>query len=284
MDYPQFNLPLADNKKAYFISDIHLGSPFHENALETEKKLVSWLRSIQGECSYLFLVGDIFDYWFEYKNVVPKGYTRFLGQLSFMSDSGVEIHFFTGNHDIWEFGYLEKEVGLRVHRAPIKCRIEDKTFFIAHGDEFDFRSKSFRFIRAIFHNKLCQKLYAAIHPRWTVSFAHKWAESSRKKGLKKANQNHSTFFDEQEDYLVQWTKSYLNENPNSDIDIFIFGHTHSLIDLMLANNKRLIVLGDWLKHFSYAVWDNESLIVDVVDSDTNNIRENWSPIVTPNNR
>lgn len=158
-------------KKIYFASDAHLGARFHKDPLAVEKKLVRWLDSIKENALAVYFLGDIFDYWYEYKYVVPKGFTRFLGKLAELADSGVEIHIFIGNHDIWMFDYLPNEIGAIIHRDVLTTDLLGKRFFLGHGDEVDYRSKAFRFIRAVFRNKFCQWLYAGIHPRWTFGFA-----------------------------------------------------------------------------------------------------------------
>ena len=152
-------------KKIYFISDAHLGSLLVKNALEQEKRLVAFLDEIKQDAAALYLLGDIFDFWYEYKLVVPKGYTRFLGKLAELSDMGIDIHFFTGNHDIWSYGYLEKEIGLTLHKKELITEIQGKKFFLAHGDGLGDPSRSFKFIRSIFHSRICQILFSALHPR-----------------------------------------------------------------------------------------------------------------------
>ena len=177
----------TSRKKIYFASDAHLGARFHKDPLTVEKKLVRWLDSIKDEAMAIYFLGDMFDYWYEYKYVVPKGFTRFLGKLAELSDSGIEIHIFIGNHDIWMFDYLPNEIGAVIHRDVLTTDLLSKRFFLGHGDEVDYRSKAFRFIRALFRNKFCQWLYAGIHPRWTFGFALGWSLSSRKSGLEKEN-------------------------------------------------------------------------------------------------
>lgn len=151
-------------KKIFFASDAHLGARFHKDPLAIEKKLVRWLDSIKDEAMAIYFLGDMFDYWYEYKYVVPKGFIRFLGKLAELSDSGVEIHIFIGNHDIWMFDYLPNEIGAIIHRDVLITDLLGKRFFLGHGDEVDYRSKAFRFIRALFRNKFCQWLYGRIHP------------------------------------------------------------------------------------------------------------------------
>ena len=170
--------------KIYFASDAHLGSDVFEDSLIVEKRFVKWLDSIKHDAEALYLLGDIFDFWFEYKYVVPRGFTRFLGKISEMSDMGIEIHFFIGNHDIWIFDYLNKETGVIVHKKPYITEIYGKKFFLAHGDEFSGQSKKSKRIRYVFHNRLCQILFATVHPRWGIGLAHVWSRHSRLKGLK----------------------------------------------------------------------------------------------------
>lgn len=237
----------------YFASDTHFGAYFHKDPMSVERKFLRWLKQIEKDATHLFLVGDIFDYWFEYKHVVPRGYTRVIGKLAEMSDSGVEIHFFTGNHDIWVFDYLPKEIGCHVHRGPSQFELLGKRFYIAHGDEFIQNDRGFKLIRSIFHNRLCQILYASIHPWFTVGFAHRWALHSRKKGLKKSYEQE--YRGENNEYLVTYAKEYLATHTDDAPDFFIFGHRHIMLDLMLSRHSRVVILGDWITHYSYAQWD-----------------------------
>lgn len=243
-------------KKIYFVSDAHLGARFHADPQAVERRLVRWLDSIKEEASSIYFLGDMFDYWYEYKYVVPKGFVRFLGKLAELSDNGVEIHLFTGNHDIWMFDYLPKEIGAIIHRDVLTVDLLGKRFFLGHGDEMDFRSKAFRFIRAIFHNSFCQWLYSGIHPRWTFGFALGWSLSSRKKGLNEAY-NIPEYQGENKEYLVAFAKEYLQTHP--DIHFFIFGHRHIMLDLMLSHTSRILIAGDWMRYFSYIVWDGKQL-------------------------
>jgi UDP-2,3-diacylglucosamine hydrolase len=245
----------TSRKKIYFASDSHLGARFHADPLAVEKKMVRWLDSIKNDASTVWLLGDVFDYWYEYKYVVPKGFVRLLGKLAELSDAGIEIHIFIGNHDIWMFDYLPKEIGAIIHRDVITIDLLGKRFFLGHGDEVDYRSKGFRFLRAFFRNRFCQWLYAAIHPRWTFGFALNWSLSSRKGGLKKEAEQE--YQGEAGEYLVGFAKEYLKAHP--DINFFIFGHRHILLDLMLSHTCRLIIDGDFMTHFSYVEWDGTNL-------------------------
>ncbi|WP_106832292.1 UDP-2,3-diacylglucosamine diphosphatase [Parabacteroides pacaensis] len=247
-----------NQKKIYFASDAHLGARFHKDPLATEKKLVRWLDFIKQNASAIYFLGDMFDYWFEYKYVVPKGFIRFLGKVAELADSGIEIHFFIGNHDIWMFDYLPKETGAIIHREPLTIDLLGKRFFLGHGDEVDDRSLSFRFIRALFRNKFCQWLYAGIHPRWTMGFAYAWSLHSRRSGLQQKEKD--KYEGEDAEYLVSFAKDYLKTHP--DINFFIFGHRHIMLDLMLTRSSRLLIAGDWMKLFSYIEWDGETLILE----------------------
>ena len=239
--------------KVFFISDIHLGSSTINDSREREKSLVRWLDSIREEASALYLLGDIFDFWFEYKQAVPRGFTRFLGKLAELSDAGVEIHYFTGNHDIWVFDYLPNEIGLILHKEPYITEIAGKTFYLTHGDGQGDYSFTFKLIRRIFHNRICQFFFRLLHPDLGIKLAHLWAEHSRRKELKRP----VPYLGEDKEHLVVYAKSYIKTHPETDY--MIFGHRHIPIDLMLTPKNRMIIIGDWMQHFSYAVFDGKEL-------------------------
>lgn len=245
--------------KIYFASDVHLGSSVPSDPLVTEKRFVRWLDSIKEDAKALYLLGDIFDFWFEYKKVVPKGFTRTLGKLAELNDNGTEIHFFTGNHDIWAFDYLPREIGAVVHTEPLTTTISGKTFYLAHGDGLGDNSRSFQIIRSIFRNRICQKLFAAFPSRWGIAFAHRWSAHSRKKALAQG----CDYFGEDKEHLVLYAKAYFKTHP--DIDFFLFGHRHILFDLLIPPQTRIIILGDWLSLFSYAVFDGKELKLETFE-------------------
>lgn len=247
---------MTKKTKTYFASDAHLGSDFYEDSIVVEKRFVCWLDSIKHDAKSLYLMGDIFDFWFEYKYVVPKGFTRFLGKIAEMTDEGIEVHFFIGNHDIWIFDYLPQETGVIVHKKPVTTNIDGKFFFLAHGDGLNDTSFSFRLIRKVFHSRVCQKMFSWIHPRWALAFAHAWSGYSRKKGLYAGG----NYQGEENEFLVQFSKQYLKQNP--EIDFFIFGHRHIMLDLMLNKKSRMLILGDWIQLFSYAVFDGEEIYLE----------------------
>jgi UDP-2,3-diacylglucosamine hydrolase len=242
--------------KIYFVSDMHFGSPVFGDSLVREKRFVRWLDSIKADAKALYLLGDIFDFWFEYKQAVPLGFTRFLGKLAELSDSGVEIHYFTGNHDIWVYDYLPKEMGLTVHKKPLVTEIGGKIFFLAHGDGLGDKSHSFKLIRSVFHNRFCQFLFRGIHPDWGLAWGHIWANHSRRKELA----HPMPYFGEDKEHLVLYAKEYIQAHPETDY--LLFGHRHILLDLMLTRKSRMMIIGDWLQYFSYAVFDGNELTLE----------------------
>ena len=241
--------------KIYFASDIHLGNRYLQNPLDAERKLVRWLDAIKKDAAAIYFLGDVFDYWYEYKHVVPRGHIRFLGKLAELSDIGIEIHLFTGNHDIWMFDYLPKEIGAIIHREPQTIELIGKKFFLGHGDEVGHRPLKYRIMQSIFRNRLCQFLYATIHPRWSFGFARGWSLSSRKSGL--AAEKLKSTISRNKKNLEEFSASYLQAHP--DIKFFIFGHLHIIFDKALSDSARLLIIGDWMQHFSYAEWDGENL-------------------------
>lgn len=244
-------------KNVYFLSDAHLGSRAIEHRRTQERRLVNFLDSIKDKAMAIYFLGDMFDFWFEYKLVVPKGYTRFLGKISELTDRGVEVHYFTGNHDIWCGDYLEKECGVILHRQEVTTEIYDKTFFLAHGDGLGDPDPKFRFLRAVFHSRTCQTLFRMLHPRWGVDFGLEWAKHSR---LKREGGREPEYQGEENEHLVCFAKAYLQTHP--DINYFIFGHRHIELDLYLNRNSRVMILGDWINCFSYAVFDGEHMFLE----------------------
>lgn len=237
--------------KVYFASDLHLGVPNKEKSLEREKLFVKWLDEIKKDASALYLLGDVFDFWFEYRKVVPRGYVRILGKLAELSDSGLPIHFFSGNHDMWVFDYLEDEINLTIHHKPIQIKLNDKTFFMGHGDGLGPKDYGYKFIKKIFSSKVCQWLFARIHPNLGISIAQFWSKKSRISNGEKDE----TFLGEDE-WLTQFCKQQLKV---SKIDYFIFGHRHLPLEINLGNQSKYINLGEWVNYRSYAVFDGHKL-------------------------
>lgn len=256
----------------YFTSDAHLGSGYHANPLEVERRLVRWLNFIEPNAKAIYFLGDIFDYWFEYRNVVPRGYVRFLGKVAELSDKGIEIHFFAGNHDVWFADYIETEIGATIHHQAEVIDIDGKRFRLSHGDE-EYRSVAWvnNFLYKLFRSKVARVLFAAIHPRWTVGFAMAWSLHSRQKGQKHKTLGdiphayRNDYFDVEKEHLVRYTKALLKDNP--DIDFYLYGHRHLMLDLSLSGGKRMMILGEWFNYNSYAVWNGEYLMLDQFEQD-----------------
>lgn len=248
---------MENRKHIYFLSDVHLGSSLHKSTHDTEQKLCRWLDSVYADAAAIYLLGDIFDYWFEYKDVVPRGFVRLLGKLAEMTDAGIKIHFFIGNHDIWVTDYLSKECGLIIHKEPYITEFNGAKFYLAHGDGLGDESKSFQFLRKVFHSNFLRKAYASLHPRWTVPLAHSWSNKSRKTG------GDMEYLGEDKEPLVIFAKKLHKQQP--DINYFIFGHRHIMLDLMIASTARVSILGDWLQYFSYGVFDGENFELQIFE-------------------
>ena len=250
-------------KNVYFISDAHLGCLAIGHCRQQERRLVRFLDEIKDKAEAIYMLGDMFDFWFEYRTVVPKGYTRFLGKISELTDMGIEVHFFTGNHDIWCLDYLEKECGVTMHHNALTIDIGDKTFYMAHGDGLGDPDKAFRFLRAVFHNKLCQWAFRWLHPDHGMRFGLAWAKHSRLEHTKSPSKGEGgvpPYLGEDKEPLVQYAKKYLAGHP--DVDYFIFGHRHIELDLALSRQTRVLILGDWLSQFTYAVYNGEQLYLE----------------------
>ena len=240
--------------ETYFISDLHLGARYMKDRIGTERRVVKWLDSVKDTMKELYLVGDILDYWYDYKYVVPRGFVRFFGKLAELSDAGVKIYWFIGNHDIWLFDYFEKEMGITVIDGVLEKEINGKKFFISHGDGVGKRSFGFRFIRGVFRNRLCQTLYSAIHPRWTVPFALGCSNTSRVNGceISVADSIH-----------LQRLKEFAeNYNKTAKVDYFVFGHLHLVINDPVMTGGNIVILGDWINYFTYARFDGNNLSLE----------------------
>ena len=249
------NIVLQDGKKVYFASDFHLGVPNAEQSLLREKKIVQWLCDIEIDAQHIFLVCDIFDFWFEYKTVVPRGYTRLLGKIASLSDKGIQIHYFTGNHDMWTFGYLEKELGVTLYRNPIEVNINNKQFYIGHGDGLGPGDKGYKFIKKVFASPLSQWLFARLHPNFGIGLANFWSGKSRAAN----GPVDEIFMGDDKEWLIIYCKEVLQKKH---YDFFVFGHRHLLLDIALPNNARYINLGDWFKKPHYAVFDGQTLLLE----------------------
>ncbi len=242
----------SKSTKIYFASDAHLGFPNYAESLKREKILVQWLNEIQHDATEIYLLGDMFDFWFEYKRVVPRGFTRFLGKLSELSDKGIPVHFFTGNHDMWIFDYLPTETGIILHRNRQIREINGKRFFIAHGDGLGPEDFGFKILKRIFKNKTAQWFFARIHPNIAIKIALRWSQHNRYN----EKPEHQIFMGTDNERLIQYAYRKLNEQH---YDFFVFGHRHIPIEIKLNDTSTFINLGDWLNHFTYAVFDGNNI-------------------------
>ncbi len=238
-------------KKTYCVSDIHLGLRAEEKSLKRDKLFARWLTEAATDAESIYILGDLFDYWYEYKTVVPKGFTRVLGKLAELADSGINIHIFPGNHDIWMFTYFQEELGATVHhKQPYEVDIAGKKFLMGHGDGLGPGDKGYKFLRSIFTSRFCQFLYAMIHPRITMGFAHRWSKHSRlSKGV-------ATPFYGKDELLYKYAQGVLKEKH---IDYFVFGHRHTPIIMSVAESSSLVILGEWIRGCEYAVFDEQKI-------------------------
>lgn len=243
---------MIDNQNIYFASDFHLGVPTDEKSLDREKLIVNWLDEIKSDAREIYLVGDIFDFWFEYKRVIPKGFVRLQGKIAELTDSGISIHFFTGNHDMWMFGYFEKELGVTIHRKSIIKEFNGKRFFIGHGDGLGPGDKGYKFIKKIFTNRFFQWCFARLHPNFGIGLASFFSKKSRAK----TGKSDEVFQGEDKEWLLLFAKEKLKEE---NIDYFVFGHRHLPLDISIENNSRYINLGEWINYRTYAVYENNEL-------------------------
>lgn len=245
-----------NDTKIYFASDFHLGIPDKKRSLEREKMLVSWLEKVQQDASEIFLMGDVFDFWFEYKYVVPKGYTRLLGKLAEITDSGIPVHLFRGNHDIWAFDYLNEELNINIHRKPLVREFSGKKFFLAHGDGLGPGDKGYKFLKKVFEFKPNQFLFRWLHPDIGSRMGLYFSKKSRLANIAKEGKNDFKV-NIHDEMLYHYAKRKSEQNP--ELNYFIFGHRHIPIQTELNENSEMIILGDWLYHFSYGVFENGNM-------------------------
>jgi len=239
---------LKEGKKIYFASDVHLGAPQIEDLQKHERIFVSWLDSIKDNAEEIYLLGDIFDFWFEYKRAIPKGFSRFIGKLCELNDAGIPVHFFTGNHDIWIFDYLPAETGIIVHKKPLITEFDGFRFFIAHGDGLTRYETKLKIYKKVFNNKIAQWFFRWLHPDIGIKIAEIWSNQNRKKNTK------PEFKGVGNEWLILWANEMIKKEH---YDYFIFGHRHIDKINILNEKSRLIYLGDWISLFSYGEWDGK---------------------------
>ncbi len=238
----------AAGKNIYFLSDFHLGAPNHADSLLREKKIVGFLESIRHSAAAIFIVGDMFDFWFEYKDVTPKGYVRLLGKLAEITDCGIPVHFFAGNHDMWMNDYFEKELNIPVYYEPKTFEFNSKKFFIAHGDGLGPQDYGYKLLKKVFRNRISQSMFGFLHPYIGMGLANYFSSRSRKK----TGSSDEVFLGEENEWLIIFSRQIL---AKEHFDYFIFGHRHLPMDVKLSDHSHYINLGDWIKYFTYAEFD-----------------------------
>ncbi len=247
-------LHIPPHQKAYFASDFHFGTPDYTSSRKREKKVIRWLETIQEDAAMLWLLGDLFDFWFEYKYTIPKGYVRFLGKLATLRDQGLPIYFFTGNHDMWMFDYFTQELGIPVLYHPVSVTINQKKLYIGHGDGLGPGDNTYKLIKKFFKSKTCQWLFSKIHPDLGMGLAQYWSRSSRQKNLRKDES-----FQGKE---KEWIYLHCCEiEQRQHHDFYVFGHRHLPLDLPVQEHSRYINIGEWLTHNTYGVFDGFDMTI-----------------------
>jgi UDP-2,3-diacylglucosamine hydrolase len=253
--------PIQDlnNKKIYFASDFHLGVPDHASSLAREKKIVRWLESVRHDAHTIYLMGDIFDFWFEYKHTIPKGYIRIQGKLAELRDAGIPIVFFTGNHDMWMFDYFTQELDIPIYREPQVLQVGTQKLLIGHGDGLGPGDKTYKVIKKFFNSRICQWLFARIHPNLGIGIANLWSRESRISNMKREEK----YEGKEGEFL--WV--YCTEREKQEhFDYYIFGHRHLVLDLPIGASSRYINLGEWVHQSSYAVYDGKTVTLKAFES------------------
>lgn len=240
------------SKKIYFASDFHLGAPNYEASLIREKKIVAWLNHIEKDAKEIFLVGDIFDFWFEYKRAIPRGFVRLQGKIAELTDKGIPVHVFTGNHDMWIFDYLPKELGVQLYREPIEREFFGKKYFIGHGDGLGPGDKGYKFLKKVFANKFCQWCFARLHPNFGIWLADRSSKTSRAK----TGTSDEKYHGDENEWLYQFCEETLKSNP---IDYFVFGHRHLPIEKEVGTSSTYYNLGEWINYCTYLEVDENSI-------------------------
>lgn len=249
---------MTPNKKIYFASDFHLGVPIYEESLVREKKIVAWLDEVKQDAEEIYLLGDVFDFWFEYKHAIPKGFIRLQGKIAELTDSGIKIHWFLGNHDMWIFDYIPKELGVELHQSEIERTYNDKLFYIGHGDGLGPGDNGYKFIKKVFRSKISQWFFARFHPNFGIGLANFWSRKSRKH----TGDADAKFYGEDKEMLIQYCKQKVNDKP---YNFFVFGHRHYPLDFKINEQSRYINTGDWITYFTYAVFDGDSMELKTFD-------------------
>ena len=258
---------LSPGKNIYFLSDFHLGAPNAAASLQREKKIVQFLNEIKEKTAALFIVGDLFDFWYEYKKVVPRGYTRLLGKLAEFTDDGIPVHFFVGNHDMWMQDYFQTELGIPVYFEPKEFLFNNKTFYIGHGDGLGPGDGGYKALKKVFRNPICQWLFGLVPPRVGIGLADYFSRRSRAA----TGTSEEQFLGENREWLIAYSNKILQQKT---VDYFIFGHRHLPINYRLTPGSRYINLGDWITFFTYAVFDGTDVQLKTYGGDETKIVRN----------
>lgn len=249
------SIHIPQGKKVYFASDNHLGAPTRKESLPREKKFVAWLDEIKKDACAIFLLGDLFDFWFEYKTVVPKGFTRTLGKLAEISDAGIPVYYFVGNHDLWMHGYFEEELNIPVFHGPQQCTINGTSFLVGHGDGLGPHDKGYKRMKKLFTNPVAKWFFRWMHPDLGVRLAQYFSINNKMI----SGEEDATFLGEDKEWLIQYAKRKLQTRH---YDYFLFGHRHLPLEIDLNESSKYVNLGDWIQYFTYAVFDGERLLLE----------------------
>lgn len=245
-------MQIPAGKKIYFLSDFHLGVPDHASSLQREKLIVKFLNEAKTDAAAIFIVGDLFDFWYEYKKVVPKGFVRILGKMAEITDNGIPMYFFVGNHDMWMRDYFQQELNMPVYFEPKEFVFNGKSFLVGHGDGLGPGDHGYKRLKKVFRNPVSKWLFGILPPVAGMSLAHYMSRRSRAQ----TGSSEEVFLGEEKEWLIIYCKEVLTKKK---IDFFVFGHRHLAIDYRLNEQSRYINLGDWIRYFTYAVFDGENL-------------------------
>ena len=246
------DIQLPQGKKVYFASDFHLGIPSKEESLARERKIIRWLTEAQQDASHIFLIGDIFDFWYEYRKVIPKGFIRFQGKLAELVDAGIQVIFFSGNHDIWMFDYFTEELGIPVYRKAQEVRINQLALQVGHGDGLGPGDYTYKVLQKLFESRFCQFLFSRIHPNFSLWLGHTWSFSRKKKQSKEQY----VFKSKEKELLWHYC---VQQEEKQHRDYYIFGHRHIPLNVEVSAQSRYINLGEWLWSYTYASCDGKSV-------------------------
>ena len=250
--FEAMEIVLPAHQRIYFASDFHLGVPNREASLDRERRIIRWLDQAKNDAQSIFLMGDIFDFWFEYKHAIPRGFIRFQGKLAELRDAGIPIYFFTGNHDMWMFNYFEQELGIKIFRAPLKLKVNDKHLLIGHGDGLGPGDNLYKLQKKFFDSKVCQWLFARIHPNLGIGIAQYWSRKSRITNTKREEK----YLGDENEFLLTYCKEVESHTHH---DFYVFGHRHLPLDLKVADNSRYLNLGEWVHFSTYAIFGNGNI-------------------------